>query len=92
MTTQEDYEEKLTNIEVTKIGEPTMKSFEALRKELQVIARKLKTTLFPSGMTYGFMVLIYVKKKSMANISKIPNLRTQIRFFPKHIVQPSPSR
>jgi hypothetical protein len=35
-----------------------MKSFQALHKELQVIARKLKTTLFPSGMTHGFMVLI----------------------------------
>jgi hypothetical protein len=58
MTTQEDYEERLTNIEVTRIGEPTMKSFEALRKELQAIARKLKTTIYPSGMTYGFMVLI----------------------------------
>jgi hypothetical protein len=58
MTTQEDYEEKLAHIEVNHIGEPTMKTFEALRKDLQVIARKLKTTIFPEGMTYGFMVLI----------------------------------
>jgi hypothetical protein len=35
-----------------------MKSFEALRKDLQVIACKLKTTLFPEGATYGHVVLI----------------------------------
>jgi hypothetical protein len=58
MTTQEDYEEKLAKIEVQRIGEPTMKSFEALRKDLQTIARKLKTTLFPEGAKFGFMVLI----------------------------------
>ena len=57
-TTQEDYKEKLAKIEVQKIGKPTMKSFEALRKDLQVITRKLKTTLFPEGTTYGHMVLI----------------------------------
>lgn len=35
-----------------------MASFEALRKQLQPIAGCLKTTLFPEGSVFGFMVLI----------------------------------
>jgi hypothetical protein len=80
-TTQEDYEEKLAKIEVQKIGKPTMKSFEALRKDLQqVITRKLNTTLFPEGTTYGHMKLIceedeygsYIGNKNYAYSDPVP--------------------
>ena len=58
MTTQEDYEEVLEKITVEPIGIPSMASYEALRKSLQAIARKLKTSLFPRGADFGHMALI----------------------------------
>ena len=58
MTTQEDYEEVLSKIEMKRIGEPTMKTYKSLRKDLKVIAKRFKTGLFPKGTTFGPLVLI----------------------------------
>jgi hypothetical protein len=75
MATQEEFEAKLENITVTPMnGEPTMKSYETLVKELKPIAIKLKTTLFAKGHKYGFLATICTEE-DYASIIEDPNYK-----------------
>lgn len=58
ITSEEEYAEILEKITVDPIGEPTMKTFDSLRKDLVRLARKLPTSLFKGGKEFGHLVLI----------------------------------